>query len=247
MLTFERQCWERGCRRLAGVDEAGRGPLAGPVVAAAVVCPRAWLEAEASASLAELNDSKQLTPAQRQHFAGLLRGAPGVEIGVGLADAGEIDRHNILRATHLAMRRALLQLPSLPDCALVDGLPVQGLPCPSSAIIHGDGLSLSIAAASVVAKVTRDALMTELDGKYPAYGFARHKGYGTQAHIQALLREGPTQLHRRSFRPVREIEAIRNTLQQQPGGPSHVAEITRRAGWSAARRALRQTICGFMG
>ncbi len=245
MLTFERQFWERGCRRLAGVDEAGRGPLAGPVVAAAVIFPRASLEAEAAGRLAELTDSKQLTANQRQYFFDLLRAEPLVEIGVGVADAAEIDRHNIRQATHLAMRRALLNLPALPEHALVDGLPVNGLPCPSTAIVRGDGRSLSIAAASVIAKVTRDAFMTALGEKFPAYGFARHKGYGTQAHIQALLRDGPLPQHRRSFRPVREIEAIRNGLQQPE--KSYVAENTRRPGRAAARRALRQTLLGFMG
>jgi ribonuclease HII len=246
LLTFERQCWERGYIRVAGVDEAGRGPLAGPVVAAAVFCSRHWLETEAAGSLVGLTDSKQLTASRRRHFFQLLHDAPDVRIGVGLADVEEIDRLNILQATHLSMRRALLQLPSLPEYALVDGLPVNDLPCPYTAVIHGDGRSLLIAAASVIAKVTRDNLMMELDEKFPAYGFAQNKGYGTQAHIQALLRNGPTKIHRRSFRPVREIEAIRNSMQPSGGSP-HVEENTRRHGWTATRRAFRESCFGFLG
>jgi ribonuclease HII len=124
--------------------------------------------------------------------------------GVGVADVAEIDSLNILRATHLAMARALDAISPLPDFALVDGLPVLGLPCPSLSIIQGDGRSLSIAAASIIAKVTRDRLMLVLDQQYPQYGFSRHKGYGTRAHMQALLENGPCPAHRRSFRPVQE-------------------------------------------
>jgi ribonuclease HII len=124
--------------------------------------------------------------------------------GVGVADVAEIDSLNILRATHLAMARALKALSPLPDFVLVDGLPVPGLPCPSRAIVGGDGRSLSIAAASIIAKVTRDRMMVELDGLYPGYQFARHKGYGTQIHMESLFKLGPCPAHRRSFRPVQE-------------------------------------------
>jgi ribonuclease HII len=209
LLRFERECWAQGWRRVAGVDEAGRGPLAGPVVAAAVVFTREAAEAGAAGPLAGVRDSKQVAPDARERLFRLLHDLPGVEIGIGSADVEEIDRLNILRATHAAMARAVNALPSLPDHILVDGLPVRGLPCASTPIVSGDALSFSIAAASIVAKVFRDALMCELDRLYPQYGFARHKGYGTSDHIQALFEFGPSPAHRRSFRPVREAAAIR--------------------------------------
>lgn len=209
MLEFERKLWAEGYPRLAGVDEAGRGPLAGPVVAAAVVFTREFLEAHEHDTLATLTDSKKLTATQREHFFDLLITSPSVEIGIGFGDVAEIDAINILRSTHRTMSRALLNLPNIPDYALIDGLPVPGMPCPSTAIIKGDGRSLSIAAASVIAKVTRDQWMRELDLKYPAYGFKQHKGYGTAAHIQALLKHGATVYHRKTFQPIRDIEDIR--------------------------------------
>ncbi len=215
MLTFERQLWARGGLRIAGVDEAGRGPLAGPVVAAAVVFARDFLEREEHGLFAALTDSKQLSASQREHFFTLLAASPQVEIGIGFGEVAEIDALNILRATHLAMRRALGQLAALPEHAIVDGLPVPDLPCASTAIIHGDALSLSIAAASVVAKVTRDRWMADLDRQHPEYGFSRHKGYGTAAHIQALLKCGAMAQHRRSFRPVRDIEALRGRMKRK--------------------------------
>ena len=208
MLQFERQAWESGVVRLAGVDEAGRGPLAGPVVAAALVFDRAFLEAESYGCLQVIDDSKTLTESQRyESYVLLTRSCPCV-FGVGVADVDEIDRLNILRATHLAMARALTALSLLPDFALVDGLPVPGLPCPSRAIVGGDGRSLSIAAASIIAKVTRDRMMVELDDLYPGYQFARHKGYGTKIHMESLFKLGPSPAHRRSFRPVREAMRV---------------------------------------
>jgi len=209
LLQFERQAWEQGVVRLAGVDEAGRGPLAGPVVAAAVVFERAFLEAEQHGLLRDVDDSKTLSESQRDALYALLTERCPLVMGVGLADVAEIDSLNILRATHLAMARALNALPALPERALVDGLPVSGLPCPSQAIVDGDARSLIIAAASIIAKVTRDRLMRELDRQYPVYGFAQHKGYGTRAHMQALLQHGPCLAHRRSFRPVRDALGIR--------------------------------------
>lgn len=210
MLDYERQHWTRGCLCVAGVDEAGRGPLAGPVVAAAVVFDPAFACQEADRSLRGLTDSKQLTPVQRERFFTIL-GAAGeaVRIGVGQADVVEIDRHNILRATHLAMYRAIEALPVCPLHILLDGLAVRGLPAPSTPIVKGDGKSLSIAAASVVAKVTRDRMMLVLDATYPEYGFGRHKGYGTAFHMQRLLAHGPCPAHRRSFRPVADAAGIR--------------------------------------
>jgi len=204
LLEHEHAALRSGVSRLAGVDEAGRGPLAGPVVAAAVVFP-AHLLREPPATLRGLNDSKQLSAARREQLFEALRGLDEVEIGVSVVEAGEIDRLNILRATHAAMARALSDLPSLPERALVDGLAVPGLPCPSENLIKGDSRSFSIAAASIVAKVTRDHLMLELDAKYPQYGFARHKGYGTREHLAALDQHGPCPAHRHSFAPVRQL------------------------------------------
>jgi ribonuclease HII len=209
LLELERAFWSRGVSRLGGIDEAGRGPLAGPVVAACVVIPADVAEREYTGSLAGLNDSKQLTASSRDGFFDAIRRLEGVEIGIGLADSREIDRDNILRATHSAMARAVLALPALPEHLLVDGLPVPGLPVKSTAYVRGDSRSLLIAAASVVAKVTRDRRMDILDAEFPAYGFSRHKGYGTKTHLQALFELGPCPEHRRSFRPVRESEAIR--------------------------------------
>ena len=205
MLRFEQEAWSAGARRVAGVDEAGRGPLAGPVVAAAVLFEREYLEAEAQRALAGLDDSKKLPAARREFFHDLLSACPRACIGVGSASVAEIDELNILRATHLAMARALAQLAPPPDLALVDGLPVKGLPVPHRAIVGGDAASLSIAAASIIAKVTRDRLMVALAAEFPAYGFERHKGYGTPAHLAALRRHGPCPAHRRSFEPVAQL------------------------------------------
>ncbi|OGV74829.1 MAG: ribonuclease HII [Lentisphaerae bacterium RIFOXYB12_FULL_60_10] len=191
------------------MDEAGRGPLAGPVVAAAVVFPPGFLELEINGTLHGLTDSKRLTPRARDHYFSILLHVPGLQYGIGQASPAEIDTLNILQATFLAMRRALMALPELPDHVLVDGLPVDGLPCDSTSIVHGDSLSLCIAAASVLAKVTRDNLMLQMDRQYPGYGFARHKGYGSRSHMLALLESGPTPIHRWSFRPVREAADIR--------------------------------------
>ncbi len=211
-LAFEREAWRQGRSRVAGVDEAGRGPLAGPVVSAAVVFPPAYIEAEQYGRFAALTDSKQLTALQRDRFYDQLFAVPGIDIGIGFGEASEIDAVNILQATHRSMRRALLHLAARPDFALVDGRPVPSLPCPSRAIVKGDALCLSVSAASVIAKVTRDRWMDEFDRAHPEYGFVRHKGYGTALHIQALLKYGATTQHRRSFRPVRDIESIRSRL-----------------------------------
>ena len=205
MLRFEQEAWSAGALRVAGVDEAGRGPLAGPVVAAAVLFERRFLETEAGRSLAGLDDSKKLPASRREFFHALLSACPEVQIGVAAASVEEIDALNILRATHLAMARALAQISPPPDLALVDGLPVRGLPLPHRAIVGGDASSLSIAAASVMAKVTRDRLMVELAGQYPEFGFERHKGYGTAEHLAALRRHGPCPAHRKTFAPVAQL------------------------------------------
>lgn len=205
MLRFEQEAWAGGFSQVAGVDEAGRGPLAGPVVAAAVLFERDFLESEAEKSLAGLDDSKKLPASRREFFHALLSACPHARIGVASASVEEIDSLNILRATHLAMARAVAQLAPPPDLALVDGLPVQGLPVPHRAIVGGDAASLSIAAASVMAKVTRDRLMVQLAAEYPDYGFERHKGYGTKQHLDALRRHGPCPAHRKSFAPVAQL------------------------------------------
>lgn len=209
MLVFEHAFWnENPSVLLAGIDEAGRGPLAGPVFASSVLIPSEAIDRLADGPLAGLTDSKKLTERRREKFLELLRSLPEVRIGIGSASVAEIDELNILRATHLAMRRSLLDLGDpLPGHALVDGLPVRGLPVPSTPIVKGDAQSLLIAAASVVAKVTRDHLMVELDKQYPGYGFAKHKGYGTKAHLEALKQLGPTPVHRMTFAPVANLFA----------------------------------------
>lgn len=190
---------------MAGVDEAGRGPLAGPVVAAAIVFEPDFLQAEVNRTLQGINDSKKLSLTHREFFFALLSACSHAQIGVASASVAEVDTLNILRATHLAMARALGQIRPPPDLALVDGLPVKGLPVPHRAIVGGDARSLSIAAASILAKVTRDRLLVELAAQYPGYGFDRHKGYGTRQHLEALRRLGPCPAHRRSFAPVAQL------------------------------------------
>lgn len=207
MLRHEREAWSAGRRRVGGVDEAGRGPWAGPVVAACAVFNPDFAVREEHGRLAGLTDSKRLSPRRREAFDTLLRASPDVSFGLGIASVEEIDRLNILRATHLAMARAVEALPLPPEFLLVDGRPVPGLPVSSAALVGGDGRSLSIAAASVLAKVARDRIMKAFDADHPGYGFAAHKGYGTAAHHAALLRLGPCPHHRRSFRPVRELTA----------------------------------------
>jgi ribonuclease HII len=192
--------------RVAGVDEAGRGPLSGPVLAAAVVFPRG-----VSRELrALLDDSKKLTAAQRDAaFAALRRST--AEIAIAAASVAEIERLNILQAGMLAMRRAVARLPAVPDLALVDGNVPPALRCPVRCVVGGDGISLSIAAASIVAKVTRDRLMRRLDQRYPGYSWATNAGYPTEAHRRALEALGPTRHHRALFGPVARMLAAANT------------------------------------
>ncbi|MFO7937451.1 MAG: ribonuclease HII [Kiritimatiellia bacterium] len=206
MLTYEGQLWSRTpALVLAGVDEAGRGCLAGPVVAGAVSMSADTAEFLYKGELAALTDSKKLTVAKREFFFKLLAANQDVSLSTGWCSSQEIDDLNILSATHLAMRRALENMPLKPQYALIDGLPVKGLPCESEAIVKGDSKSFLIAAASVAAKVLRDRYMVELDQKYPGYGFAEHKGYGTSRHISALHSLGACCWHRRSFRPVQDV------------------------------------------
>ena len=194
-------------RRIAGVDEVGRGPLAGPVMAAAVVLPR-----RVPAALAALiDDSKQLSARQREAaFAALMaaQAAGRVEIALGAASVAEIGRINILRASLLAMRRAVLRLPSVPDLALVDGNMAPDLPCPARCVIGGDGSELAIGAASIIAKVVRDRCMARLDRRYPGYGWPENAGYGTAAHRDALRRLGVTVHHRAGFGTVRQLSLL---------------------------------------
>ncbi len=185
---------------VAGIDEAGRGPLAGPVIAAAVVLNRETLPPELADGL---DDSKRLSPARRSVFFAALQGE--ARIGIGGASVAEIDRLNILQATFLAMARAFGGLGGRPDSALVDGNRLPALPIPAQAVVGGDGRSLSIAAASIVAKVTRDRIMAGLARRHPGYGWEHNAGYGTKAHRDALARLGVTPHHRRGFAPVARI------------------------------------------
>ncbi len=191
----------RGISPVAGIDEAGRGPLAGPVVAAAVVLPLTF-------RLPGLDDSKKLTAAKRESLYAALTGEPDVLWACAHLDNTEVDRWNILRATHRAMRQAFLALKRRPPHALIDGLPVPDFPCPHTALVGGDGLSLSIAAASIIAKVERDRAMQKLDLQYPQYGFSQHKGYPTPDHLARLREHGPSPVHRRSFSPVAQAELL---------------------------------------
>ncbi len=207
-LALERAFWaEHPGAKLAGVDEAGRGPLCGPVVAAAVMIPEAAIEALAKGPLALMNDSKQLTEKRREALYEEMQALPEVMWAVGMCSAQEIDTLNILRATHLAMRRAVEGLAQRPEHLFVDGLPVKGLPVAHTAYVKGDARSLLIACASVFAKVTRDRLCVTLDKAYPQYGFARHKGYATAAHIEAIRQYGFTPEHRRTFTPQALIQS----------------------------------------
>lgn len=203
---FEREIRRLGIARVAGVDEAGRGPLAGPVVAGAVVFAAELIERGMPPEWADLNDSKQLTAARREEFFIALTQSPLVSFAISQSEAGEIDRINILRATHEAMVQALRRLPTPPGHVLVDGLRVPGLPFPQTALVKGDARSYSIAAASVLAKMTRDRQMDEYDRQYPQYGFARHKGYPTPEHLEALAKHGPCPIHRRTFAPLRPVQ-----------------------------------------
>jgi ribonuclease HII len=192
---FEKEIRAEGFELVAGLDEAGRGPLAGPVVAAAVVLPPL-------ARLPGVDDSKRLSAKQReQAFSLLQKRAKG--IGVGIVEAEEIDRLNIHRASLKAMEKAVAALPFFPDFLLIDGLFTLNLPLAQKAVVKGDQKCLSVAAASIVAKVTRDRIMIARDREYPEYNFARHKGYGTREHLQAIEKYGRCPLHRLTFRPER--------------------------------------------
>jgi ribonuclease HII len=197
-LDFEQEIWAQGLTTVAGVDEAGRGPLAGPVCAAAVVLPP---RADLSSILSGVNDSKQMTAEARLYWAAQIRAA-AMYWGAGFASAEEIDEKGIVPAIQLAVERALAQLPCPPQHLLLDHMSLPNAPCPQTALVKGDARSLSVAAASVLAKTARDGVMCELDLRYPGYGFAANKGYGTPFHLKALAELGPSPVHRRSFRSV---------------------------------------------
>ena len=198
-MAEEQAAHNEGFARVCGIDEAGRGPLAGPVVAAAVSLPQGY-------ELPGLNDSKKLTARKRELLYTALMEDASVQKCIAQATVQEIDELNILRATHLAMRRAAEGLPGGVDFCLIDGLPVPGFPLPGRSIVKGDARCLSIAAASILAKVWRDHYMQDLHRQHPEYGFDRHAGYGTKAHMQALREHGVTIHHRRTFAPVAQLE-----------------------------------------
>lgn len=205
-FEFEQPLWQSGVTRVAGVDEAGRGPLAGPVVAAAAILPSRWAETGLPAELSGLNDSKQLTEAQREKYFEFITACGEIEFGIAEVSAAVIDQINILQATHRAMNEALGKLSPLPPHALVDGRPVKTLRVPQTAIVKGDARSFSIAAASVLAKVTRDRQMLEYAAQFPGYGFAEHKGYGTAKHLAAIEKYGACPIHRQTFAPLKPPE-----------------------------------------
>jgi ribonuclease HII len=200
LFTVEAEYRMLGYQRIAGVDEVGVAPLAGPVVAAAVMLPFPF-------HLPELNDSKQLTAEQREvMYDAIVHEA--LAISIGEASVEEIDQLNILQATRLAHKRAIEGLNQRPDLVLIDGRFAAAVPIPQLVVVDGDARCAVIAAASIVAKVTRDRLMTQLDDQYPQYGFARHKGYGTRAHVKAIRQFGITCLHRRSFARLRSVQEL---------------------------------------
>ncbi|MBK1883293.1 ribonuclease HII [Luteolibacter pohnpeiensis] len=198
-FSFENALRQQGISLIAGIDEAGRGPLAGPVSAAAVILP-------SDTQIPALDDSKKLSAKKREQLYDILTQDPEVIWAVAFAEVEEIESLNILRASHLAMERAVSRLRQHPQRCLIDGLRVKNFPWPHDAIVKGDSRSLSIAAASVIAKVSRDRVMKTLHEEFPQYGFAKHQGYGTREHLEALRTHGPCRHHRRSFQPVAQLQ-----------------------------------------
>jgi ribonuclease HII len=197
LLRVERSLWRAGITKIAGVDEVGVGPLAGPVLAAAVILPEGVM-------LRGVDDSKKVTATLREELAEKIHAA-ALAVGIGVVEPEEIDRLNIYRAALEAMRRAVAALPVTPEHVLVDARQIPQLSVPQTALIKGDARSYCIAAASIVAKVARDRIMREIDQRYPEYGFREHMGYGTAHHLAAIDRYGPSPVHRRSFAPVRDL------------------------------------------
>ena len=203
MLSYERQYYDEGAKLIAGVDEAGRGPLAGPLVIAAVVMPQEFF-------ISGLNDSKQISASKRDKlYDEILQKA--LSVSVNIVSISNIDELNIYRATQQGMAEVLLHLDKQPDVALIDAMPVEAGDIKTISLVHGDALSASIAAASIIAKVTRDRIMEKLDALYPAYKFANNKGYGSKDHMQAIDQDGVTEWHRRSYEPVKSLnlEAVK--------------------------------------
>ena len=203
MLSYERNYYEEGAKLIAGVDEAGRGPLAGPLVIAAVVMPQEFF-------ISGLNDSKQISASKRDKlYDEILQKA--LSVSVNIVSISNIDELNIYRATQQGMAEVLLHLDKEPDVALIDAMPVEAGEIKTVSLVHGDALSASIAAASIIAKVTRDRIMEKLDALYPAYKFANNKGYGSKDHMQAIDQDGVTEWHRRSYEPVKSLnlEAVK--------------------------------------
>ena len=203
MLSYERQYYDEGAKLIAGVDEAGRGPLAGPLVIAAVVMPQELF-------ISGLNDSKQISASKRDKlYDEILQKA--LSVSVNIVSISNIDELNIYRATQQGMAEVLLHLDKQPDVALIDAMPVEAGDIKTVSLVHGDALSASIAAASIIAKVTRDRIMEKLDTLYPAYKFANNKGYGSKDHMQAIDQDGVTEWHRRSYEPVKSLnlEAVK--------------------------------------
>lgn len=217
MLEFETLARTQGFCTIAGVDEAGRGPLAGPVVAAAVLLPE-------NHPMPGVTDSKKLTAAQRELLYDRIV-SEAVSIGIGISDSRTVDRINILQATLRAMESAVEALSIQPDALLIDGISKTSLPIHQKTIKKGDSLSLSIAAASIVAKVTRDRMMADYDRAYPGYGFAGHKGYGCAAHLAAIAELGPCPIHRLTFRGVREHVSDREVEADVQGNRDHIRPV----------------------
>lgn len=197
LLNYEKELYSKGIKLIGGVDEAGRGPLVGPVVASCVILPENY-------SLPGLTDSKQLSECKREKFYDIIM-KDAISVGVGVVDAKTIDKINILEASRLAMKLAIDDMPIKPEFVLSDAMKLTNIDIPYQDIIHGDALSLSIAAGSVIAKVTRDRMMYELDKKYPLYGFAKHKGYPTKAHMENLEKYGVLEEYRLTYKPVIQV------------------------------------------
>jgi len=200
MFFFEKEAWDKQFKFVAGVDEAGRGPLAGPVVAAAMIIPK-------GIDFPLVNDSKKLTDKQRRKLSAQITSIDNLDYSIVEISEQEVDNINILNATHMAMKKAILNLRNV-DFALIDGLPVPNFPIDCKSIVKGDSKSASIAAASILAKVYRDDLMIDFSIKYPQYGFEKHKGYGTAQHIKAIKEFGPCPIHRRTFAPISMLYPI---------------------------------------
>lgn len=205
-LSHECELWQQGCSHVAGVDEAGCGPLAGPVVAAAVIFPKSWLESGLPSTFRGLNDSKQLDEEQREKFFQKITSHSEIRFAIASVDVETIDKINIRQAAWRAMNFALEQLQPRAEHVLVDGIRIKWLAYPQTPLVEGDARSYSIAAASVLAKVTRDRMMRELDKQFPGYGFAAHKGYSTRQHFAAIEKLGACAVHRKSFSPIKPKE-----------------------------------------